>query len=132
MSLLENTPSSDRPGAIPAFLSIDVEPNGFQLASPDPAAWTGYAATLEFSEQLRAKLSACTGTPPRFRWYFRTGTSWRPRAGLLLRKAMLEPLSPQNVAGRRGAPPVTACGLERQPRLGEDLGAKPVLASRAK
>ena len=72
MSLLENTPSSDRPGAIPAFLSIDVEPNGFQLASPDPAAWTGYAAMLEFSEQLRAKLSACTGTPPRFGWYFRT------------------------------------------------------------
>jgi len=72
VSLLENTPSSDRPGAIPAFLSIDVEPNGFQLASPDPAAWTGYAAMLEFSEQLRAKLSACTGTPPRFGWYFRT------------------------------------------------------------
>src|SRR5215831_5197565 len=57
---------------MPAFLSIDVEPNGFQLASPDPAAWTGYAAMLEFSEQLRAKLSACTGTPPRFGWYFRT------------------------------------------------------------
>lgn len=72
MSLLENTTPSAPPHTIPAFLSIDVEPNGFQLASPDPSAWTGYAAMLEFSEQLRAKLSACTGTRPRFGWYFRT------------------------------------------------------------
>jgi len=73
MSLLDNTtPSALPPRAIPAFLSIDVEPNGFQLASPDPAAWTGYAAMLEFSERLRAKLSARTGTRPRFGWYFRT------------------------------------------------------------
>src|SRR5262245_11550250 len=57
---------------IPAFLSIDVEPEAFQLDRRDPPTWAGYAALAEYAEHLRAKLTACTRTAPRFGWYFRT------------------------------------------------------------
>jgi hypothetical protein len=57
---------------IPAFLSIDVEPEGFQLDRRDPPAWAGYAAVVEYVERLRTDLTARTGTAPRFGWYFRT------------------------------------------------------------
>lgn len=57
---------------IPAFLSIDVEPEGFQLDRRDPPAWAGYAAVVECAERLRTDLTARTGATPRFGWYFRT------------------------------------------------------------
>ena len=57
---------------IPAFLSVDVEPDVFQLSRSDPPTWVGYSATVEFVERLRSALSAQTGASPRFGWYFRT------------------------------------------------------------
>ena len=57
---------------IPAFLSIDVEPEAFQLDRRDPPTWAGYAAMAEYVERLRADLTERTGTAPRFGWYFRT------------------------------------------------------------
>ena len=72
MTAHEDTTPSAPPRTIPAFLSIDVEPDGFQLSPAEAGAWKGYTAMLEFSEQLRATLTARTGTPPRFGWYFRT------------------------------------------------------------
>jgi len=61
-----------RNGTIPTFLSIDVEPNGFQLSHSDPSGWTGYDAMIEFAEQMRFKLAERTGAAPKFGWYFRT------------------------------------------------------------
>lgn len=58
--------------AIPAFLSVDVEPDAFQLSRTDPPPWLGYDATIEFAERLRSALAARTGVSPRFGWYFRT------------------------------------------------------------
>lgn len=40
--------------AILVFLSIDAEPDGFQLSRSEPPAWTGYGATLEIVERLRS------------------------------------------------------------------------------
>lgn len=60
------------PDTIPAFLSIDVEPHGFQLSRPDMSDWTGYDAMIDFAEELRAGLARRAGTSPRFGWYFRT------------------------------------------------------------
>jgi hypothetical protein len=57
---------------IPAFLSVDVEPDGFQLSRSNPPAWAGYRTTVALVEQLRAALAARTGAAPRFGWYFRT------------------------------------------------------------
>ena len=57
---------------IPAFLSIDVEPEGFQLDRRDPPPWAGYAAAVEYAGWLRASLAERTGTAPKFGWYFRT------------------------------------------------------------
>ena len=57
---------------IPAFLSVDVEPDAFQLSRRDPQGWEGYRATLEVVERLRAALSARSDARPRFGWYFRT------------------------------------------------------------
>jgi len=57
---------------IPAFLSVDVEPDAFQLSRSDPPTWAGYTATVEFAEGLRSALVARTGAAPRFGWYFRT------------------------------------------------------------
>lgn len=57
---------------IPAFLSIDVEPDGFQLSRSKPPGWPGYDAMVEFAEELRTKLGERTGAAPKFGWYFRT------------------------------------------------------------
>jgi hypothetical protein len=57
---------------IPAFLSIDVEPDGFQLTRRDPPSWAGYTALADYAECLRTELNARTGRAPRFGWYFRT------------------------------------------------------------
>lgn len=56
---------------IPAFLSIDVEPNGFQLAGKNLLDWSGYDRLFEFADQLRSNLAERTGAPARFGWYFR-------------------------------------------------------------
>ena len=57
---------------IPAFWSVDVEPDAFQLSRSDPPTWAGYSATVEFAERLRSALSAQSGAAPKFGWYFRT------------------------------------------------------------
>ena len=57
---------------IPAFLSVDVEPEGFQLDRRDPPTWDGYAWMVEYAERLRTQLIERTGTRPKFGWYFRT------------------------------------------------------------
>ncbi|MGE5857411.1 MAG: hypothetical protein ACM31K_02870, partial [Solirubrobacterales bacterium] len=57
---------------IPAFLSIDVEPDGFQLDRHDPPPWAGYLDLVDFITRLRADLAGWTGRTPRFGWYVRT------------------------------------------------------------
>lgn len=57
---------------IPAFLSFDVEPDGFQLTRPAPPMWQGYGAMFDTAEQLRSRLRARSGAAPAFGWYFRT------------------------------------------------------------
>src|SRR5260370_1340363 len=57
---------------IPAFLSVDVEPDGFQLDRRDPPAWGGYVAMGEYLTRLRADLDGWTGRTPRFGWSVRT------------------------------------------------------------
>jgi hypothetical protein len=64
------TPSGD--DTIPAFLSIDVEPDGLELTRNDASSWTGYEAMIEFADQMRFKLAERTGIVPKFGWYFRT------------------------------------------------------------
>jgi len=59
-------------GIIPAFLSIDVEPDGFQLSRSKPPGWPGYDAMFDFAEQLRSTLGERSGAAPKFGWYFRT------------------------------------------------------------
>lgn len=56
---------------IPAFLSIDVEPDTFQM-SAEEQYWPGYAATYEFARSLRRELARASGMKPVFGWYFRT------------------------------------------------------------
>jgi hypothetical protein len=57
---------------IPAFLSIDVEPDGFQLDRQDPPPWAGYLALVDHITRLRGDLAGWTGRTPRFGWYVRT------------------------------------------------------------
>jgi hypothetical protein len=53
---------------VPAFLSIDVEPDGFQ----DPhLGWTGFDAIDHVVDRLRSSLQDATGERPRFGWYLR-------------------------------------------------------------
>jgi hypothetical protein len=58
-------------GRVPAFLSIDVEPDGLQ---PRGAAgdWSGWDTMFDFCEWLRSSLAERTGERPSFGWYFRT------------------------------------------------------------
>ena len=63
---------ASRRHTIPAYLSFDVEPDGFQLSRAEPPPWTGYDITFDFAEGLRKSLAALTGVSPRFGWYFRT------------------------------------------------------------
>jgi hypothetical protein len=58
--------------AIPAFLSIDVEPNGFQLARSESSSWSGYDAIVEWIEGFRLELAKVSRSTPNFGWYFRT------------------------------------------------------------
>jgi hypothetical protein len=64
--------SASRQQTIPAYLSFDVEPDGFQLSRAEPPPLTGYEMTYDFAERLRTSLTARTGVGPRFGWYFRT------------------------------------------------------------
>jgi hypothetical protein len=57
---------------VPAFLSIDVEPDGLELSRSVAASWTGYDLMIEFAEQLRSSLADRSGRMPNFGWYFRT------------------------------------------------------------
>jgi hypothetical protein len=57
---------------IPAFLSVDVEPDAFQLSRSAPAGWPGYDAMYDFCERLRHELAKRSGVNPKFGWYFRT------------------------------------------------------------
>ena len=58
--------------AIPAFLSIDVEPDAFQLTGEPGDHWPGYAAVCEFIADLRQAIAQASGVKPAFGWYFRT------------------------------------------------------------
>jgi len=51
---------------IPAFLSIDVEPDGFQ--SPN-LGWTGFESIQAFTARVRSELTDVAGVAPRFCWY---------------------------------------------------------------
>jgi len=57
---------------IPAFLSIDVEPEPFQISASAPPPWSGFEAIVPLIERLRASLQRLCGEAPRFGWYFRT------------------------------------------------------------
>lgn len=57
--------------AVPAFLSIDVEPDGFQLSPNEPPAWDGFEAMMPFVASLREAIAARSGRQPQFGWYFR-------------------------------------------------------------
>lgn len=72
MSLVRSESRASDGGLIPAFLSIDVEPDGFQLHRGGPADWSGYDAMVTFAEQLGSALAERSGAAPKFGWYFRT------------------------------------------------------------
>jgi hypothetical protein len=57
---------------IPAFLSIDVEPDAFQVGRADGSAWAGFDAMYAFAETLRAELRQRLERPVAFGWYLRT------------------------------------------------------------
>jgi hypothetical protein len=57
---------------IPAFLSFDVEPDGFQIFPDERPKWSGYGALYEFAAALRKELTLAAGRKPQFGWYFRT------------------------------------------------------------
>ena len=42
--------------SVPAFLSIDVEPDAFQLSRDEVPAWTGFDAMAPFIESLRTSI----------------------------------------------------------------------------
>ena len=56
---------------IPAFLSIDVEPDAFQISCDNTHKWPGYGAIFEFSLWLREELTRKSGMKPNFGWYYR-------------------------------------------------------------
>jgi hypothetical protein len=56
---------------IPAFLSIDVEPDAFQISCDESEHWPGYEATYEFAVSLRHQLAQASGAKPVFGWYYR-------------------------------------------------------------
>jgi len=57
---------------IPAFLSIDVEPDALQISRDETEHWPGYRTTYEFAASLRHQLAQASGTKPIFGWYYRT------------------------------------------------------------
>jgi hypothetical protein len=56
---------------IPAFLSIDVEPDAMQISGNDTDHWPGYRATYDFAGSLRRDLARVSGAKPIFGWYYR-------------------------------------------------------------
>ena len=56
---------------IPAFLSIDVEPDGFQLSRTDPPEWAAYHRAIELADWLRSELLRRSDFAPKFGWYYR-------------------------------------------------------------
>jgi hypothetical protein len=63
------TPRAD---PIPAFLSIDVEPDGLDHSRGRAAGWTGYDAMIDFAERLRLELTRRGGAAQAFGWFVRT------------------------------------------------------------
>ena len=55
-------------GEVPTFLSLDVEPDGFQ--SPN-LTWTGFEEMHDLIGRLRPQLRSSSGVAPRFCWYLR-------------------------------------------------------------
>jgi hypothetical protein len=58
-------------GLVPMFLSIDVEPDAFQIRG-DRSDWAGFDAMFSFIEMLRRALEARGGRPVSLGWYLRT------------------------------------------------------------
>jgi hypothetical protein len=56
---------------IPAFLSIDVEPDAFQISADRVDHWPGYAATCGFIATLRRELERVSAAKASFGWYYR-------------------------------------------------------------
>ena len=56
---------------IPAFLSIDVEPDALQISCDDREHWPGYRETYDFAASLRGWLAQVSGAKPIFGWYYR-------------------------------------------------------------
>ena len=56
---------------IPAFLSVDVEPDAFQISCDNTQKWPGYGAIFDFSLWLRKELARASGMKPNFGWYYR-------------------------------------------------------------
>jgi len=54
---------------IPAFLSFDVEPDGFQ--APTGRGWSGAERLVEWIPALREQLATVSGEVPLFGWYLR-------------------------------------------------------------
>ncbi|MBK9624083.1 MAG: hypothetical protein IPO38_05845 [Rhodocyclaceae bacterium] len=70
--LATDSPFAMQHNSVPAFLSIDVEPDAFQLSRNEAPAWDGFDAMVPFIENLREDLAAHSDTAPVFGWYFRT------------------------------------------------------------
>jgi hypothetical protein len=60
-----------RRDTVPALLSIDVEPDAFQISPDQTDHWPGYAATYPFIASLRGQLKRASGAKPIFGWYYR-------------------------------------------------------------
>ncbi|MCP5346828.1 MAG: hypothetical protein R3F41_15475 [Gammaproteobacteria bacterium] len=58
--------------SIPAFLSIDVEPDAFQFSSNTLGEWEGYRLMAQFIASFRSRLQENFVSSPRVGWYFRT------------------------------------------------------------
>jgi hypothetical protein len=67
--------------SIPAFLSIDVEPDEFQVSRHDDRPWAGYEVVYEFLRAFRDELARVSGVVPRFGWYFRMDPQIRDICG---------------------------------------------------
>ena len=63
--------SESKRRAIPAFLSIDVEPDGFQVFRDESQKWPGYGALYDSSAWLRKELATRSGAKAHFGWYYR-------------------------------------------------------------
>lgn len=58
-------------GCIPILILIDCEPDLREVPPDDPRPWTGFERYFEFMAESRARLSAATGQPVRFNWFWR-------------------------------------------------------------